>query len=55
VLNSDASIYGGSGIGNMGQVEAEPFETSGRPFTVKLSLPPLSILFFKGKPAATNA
>ncbi|GAB4183421.1 MAG: 1,4-alpha-glucan branching protein GlgB [Roseiflexaceae bacterium] len=55
VLNSDASIYGGSGIGNMGHVEAEPFETSGRPFTVTLSLPPLSILFFKGKPAATNA
>ncbi|HKY09134.1 MAG TPA: 1,4-alpha-glucan branching protein GlgB [Candidatus Binatia bacterium] len=44
-LNSDARDYGGSGIGNMGGVEASPLACHGRPFSISLSLPPLSILF----------
>jgi 1,4-alpha-glucan branching enzyme len=48
VLNSDAAEYGGSGIGNLGQVMAEPVETMGRSHSLVLTLPPLSIVFFRG-------
>jgi 1,4-alpha-glucan branching enzyme len=47
LLNSDALEYGGSGIGNMGKVEALPNEFHGRPYSLNLTLPPLSILFLK--------
>jgi 1,4-alpha-glucan branching enzyme len=45
-LNSDAHDYGGSGMGNMGEVEAAPVGCHGRHFSLTLILPPLSILFF---------
>ncbi len=48
LLNSDAPVYGGSGWGNLGGVEARPDEAHGRPYSLGLSLPPLSILFLKG-------
>ena len=47
VLNSDAEIYGGSGMGNLGRVEAEPSPWHGRPFSARIVLPPLSCLFFR--------
>jgi len=47
ILNSDAQTYGGSGHGNFGAVEATPVATQGRDLSVSLTLPPLSILFFK--------
>ncbi len=47
LLNSDASEYGGSGIGNMGGTEALPETTHGRPHSLRLSLPPLGALFLK--------
>ena len=51
VLNSDAKEYGGTGIGNFGQVLTEPFPFHNRPFSLKLTLPPLGALFFKYSPA----
>jgi len=45
-LNSDAKDYGGSGVGNGGGVEATAAEQHGRPFSLTLTLPPLSVLFF---------
>jgi len=45
-LNSDAELYGGSGQGNSGGVEAEAVETHGRPWSLNLTLPPLSVVFF---------
>jgi 1,4-alpha-glucan branching enzyme len=45
VLNSDAKEYGGSGIGNGGGVQAEAVAQHGRPFSLTLTLPPLSVLF----------
>jgi 1,4-alpha-glucan branching enzyme len=45
-LNSDAKYYGGSGTGNMGEVEAAPVPCHGRRFSLSLALPPLAILFF---------
>ena len=41
VLNSDAVDYGGSGVGNLGGVEAEPVPVHGRPWSLPLTLPPL--------------
>jgi 1,4-alpha-glucan branching enzyme len=45
VFNSDAPIYGGSGVGNMGGVAAAPVTAHGRPFALNLTLPPLGAVF----------
>ena len=47
LLNSDAREYGGSGMGNMGGVQAEAISAHGRPYSLNLTLPPLSIVFLK--------
>ena len=47
LLNSDADVYGGTGLGNMGGVEANPSGIHGRSHSLDLTLPPLSILIFK--------
>jgi 1,4-alpha-glucan branching enzyme len=47
LLNSDGREYGGSGMGNLGGVQAEEIPTHGRPFSLNLTLPPLAALFFK--------
>jgi 1,4-alpha-glucan branching enzyme len=46
LLNSDATIYGGSGQGNVGGVEATPVPFHGRPWSLNLVLPPLGLLVF---------
>jgi 1,4-alpha-glucan branching enzyme len=46
VLNSDASHYGGSGHGNLGEVEAAPVPHHGRSYSLMLTLPPLAVVFF---------
>ncbi len=51
ILNSDASEYGGSGLGNFGRVEAKPIDVHGRPYSLELTLPPLAVLFFKKETA----
>jgi 1,4-alpha-glucan branching enzyme len=47
LLNSDALEYGGTGVGNLGGVNAEAEPAHGRPHSLKLTLPPLSALFLK--------
>jgi 1,4-alpha-glucan branching enzyme len=47
LLNSDAVEYGGTGIGNLGGVNAEEEPAHGRPHSLKLTLPPLGALFLK--------
>ncbi len=47
VLNGDASLYGGSGQGNLGGVEANPLPVHGRPWSLSIVVPPLSIVVFK--------
>jgi 1,4-alpha-glucan branching enzyme len=44
-LNSDATVYGGSGIGNLGGVEAHPVPTHWMPWTLTVSVPPLGCIF----------
>jgi 1,4-alpha-glucan branching enzyme len=47
VLNSDAALYWGSNMGNMGGVHTEPVWAHGRPCSISITLPPLAGLCFK--------
>lgn len=47
LLNSDATIYEGSGQGNSGGVEAAPVPKHGRAYSLSITLPPLGVLIFK--------
>jgi 1,4-alpha-glucan branching enzyme len=47
LLNSDAEMYGGSGQGNFGGVNASSEGIHGRSHSLDLTLPPLSLLVFK--------
>ncbi len=50
VLNTDAAIYGGSGVGNMGGVEALPEPWHGRPASATITLPPMGVLWLTPEP-----
>ncbi|MGB6066864.1 MAG: 1,4-alpha-glucan branching protein GlgB [Desulfomonilaceae bacterium] len=47
MLNSDATLYGGSGQGNIGGVETAPISCHGRRYCLTLVLPPLAMVLFK--------
>ena len=47
ILNSDAELYGGSGHGNFGGTESVPVPLHNQPCSLRLTLPPLAILFFR--------
>ncbi|HSS95633.1 MAG TPA: 1,4-alpha-glucan branching protein GlgB [Terriglobales bacterium] len=47
ILNSDAGEYGGSNVGNAGGVRSQSVPAHGRPHSIRLTLPPLSVLFLK--------
>jgi 1,4-alpha-glucan branching enzyme len=47
ILNSDATLYAGSGQGNMGKAETTPLPMHGYEYSINITLPPLAILFFK--------
>ena len=50
LLNSNAVEYGGQGDGNGGGVDAVPVTVHGRPWSLRLTLPGLSCLYFKAPP-----
>jgi 1,4-alpha-glucan branching enzyme len=47
IFNSDAREYGGSGLGNLGGVHASDVPVHGRQFSLTVTLPPLSVVYFK--------
>jgi len=49
-LNSDATIYAGSNVGNKGMLFAHPQEAHGQPFSLVMTLPPLATLIFSPSP-----
>jgi len=51
VLNSDASLYGGSGIGNFGGTNAEEIPMHARPFSIEITVPPLACVIFQKEQA----
>jgi 1,4-alpha-glucan branching enzyme len=48
ILNGDAPLYGGSGQGNSGGVDAVAVPVHGRPWSLRITLPPLAIVVFRG-------
>ncbi|MNG00209.1 1,4-alpha-glucan branching enzyme GlgB [compost metagenome] len=46
IFNTDATIYGGSGIGNSGNLKIESSPYDGRDYSVELTLPPLSVTVY---------
>ena len=46
ILNSDAEVYGGSGLGNRGGVTAENVGSHGREHSIVVSVPPLGVVVF---------
>ena len=55
IFNSDAEIYGGSGIGNMGGKESEPVKCKNWDNSIKLTLPPLAVNIFEWIQPDVNA
>lgn len=54
VLNTDSTHYGGSGIGNLGAVEATDEPWDGRPASAKITIPPLAACYFASTGAAPD-
>ena len=50
LLNSDARIYGGSSVGNLGGAHSVPVPFHGRPHSLNLTLPPLAMIVLKFQP-----
>ncbi len=45
VINTDAEVYGGAGVGNYGRIESTAEPWHGRPASAELSIPPLGVLW----------
>ncbi|HKI90074.1 MAG TPA: alpha amylase C-terminal domain-containing protein, partial [Draconibacterium sp.] len=46
ILNSDASQYGGSGMGNFGGMDSNPVPYHGEEQSINVLLPPLGVVMF---------
>ena len=49
VLNTDSIFYGGSGVGNLGEVRRRRSPWHDQPFSAELTLPPLGGLARPGR------
>jgi 1,4-alpha-glucan branching enzyme len=47
ILNTDSTLYGGSGLGNLGEVVAEKRAWHEQPYSLELTLPPLAVLWLR--------
>jgi 1,4-alpha-glucan branching enzyme len=47
IVNTDASEYGGSGVGNFGEIHANLEGTHGQPHSAEITVPPLGAVWFK--------
>jgi 1,4-alpha-glucan branching enzyme len=53
LMNTDAQVYGGSGVGNLGAIEAVPIAHHGREYSAEITVPPLgAVWFFNAAPGA---
>jgi 1,4-alpha-glucan branching enzyme len=55
VLNTDATDYGGSGVGNLGRIVAVAEPLHGRPFSAAVTLPPLAAVWLAPTEARHDA
>jgi 1,4-alpha-glucan branching enzyme len=53
ILNSDAAVYGGSNMGNVGAVQAQDCGMHGLPASAAVTLPPLATVFLEWAGEAT--
>ncbi|HLT09515.1 MAG TPA: 1,4-alpha-glucan branching enzyme, partial [Micromonosporaceae bacterium] len=47
IVNTDAEVYGGSGVGNLGTVTADGYSWHGRPASADVVIPPLGALWLR--------
>jgi 1,4-alpha-glucan branching enzyme len=47
LINTDSMVYGGSNMGNAGGVHSTSIPSHGQAYSLVVTLPPLSVLFFK--------
>jgi 1,4-alpha-glucan branching enzyme len=47
VLNTDAGVYGGSNVGNLGLVESELIAWDSQPASAQVTMPPLATVWFE--------
>ena len=47
ILNSDAGIYGGANLGNLGGTHSDPLPMHGCQQSISIQLPPLAMVLFK--------
>jgi 1,4-alpha-glucan branching enzyme len=47
IFNSDSSYYGGSNVGNVGDMPADDVPMHGQPYSLSLTLPPLAIIVLR--------
>jgi 1,4-alpha-glucan branching enzyme len=47
IVNTDSEVYGGSGVGNLGEVHAEEVPWHGLPASASLRVPPLGTLWLR--------
>ncbi len=47
ILNTDSTQYGGSNVGNLGGLSANPVPHMNQPFSLSLTLPPLAAVYLK--------
>jgi 1,4-alpha-glucan branching enzyme len=52
LLNTDSAYYGGTGVGNLGEVTAEQRPWHDQPFSAAVTLPPLSVIWLRPAEAA---
>ena len=55
VLNSDAAFYGGSGVGNLGRVQATAHPVGGWPASALVAVPPVGTVILSNRPIPTTA
>jgi 1,4-alpha-glucan branching enzyme len=53
-LNTDATYYGGGGVGNLGAVECEPVPWHDQPFSAETTLPPLGVIWLSPEDQAAG-
>lgn len=47
ILNSDSQIYWGSNMGNVGGLAADDVPWNDKPYSINITVPPLSVVVFK--------
>ena len=47
IFNSDAALFGGSNLGNLGQVSTQDIHWQNKPWSIEIQLPPLAAVYFK--------